>query len=356
MVYADVDGHIGYQATGLIPIRATGDGSVPVPGDDDTHEWTGYVPYDKLPSVYDPPSGILATANGRVTPDGYPYPLSIEWMSPFRTQRLYKLLLNADKKFTPADMLAIQTDIVSPFDRFCAERFVYAVDHAPHASQRAKTAADLMRAWDGTMDTDSAAATIAVFSRDKLKELLLKAKLGDDWKDYKWFMSPVWLENVLTQSAAALAAAGLFQLRPTAGGRGGRSSQRRQRHSCAGHVEVGASASRRHPASLLEPLPYPEERRGHGQPAALRRPGDDKASGAALWTLGADDGRFLGSRQHDARYREWAVGQYFRWTLQRSVGRVLSRANVCAAVLGRGGAARGSAVICGWSREAVGRG
>jgi penicillin G amidase len=197
VVYADVDGHIGYQATGLIPIRAAGDGSVPVPGEDDSHEWTGYVPYDKLPSVYDPPSGIIATANGRVTPDGYPYPLSIEWMSPFRTQRIYKLL-GTGKKFTPPDMLAIQTDIVSTFDRFCAERFVYAVDHTPRASQRAKSAAELMRAWDGTMDTDSAAATIAVFSRDKLEELLLQPKLGNEWKDYKWFMSPVWLENVLT--------------------------------------------------------------------------------------------------------------------------------------------------------------
>jgi penicillin amidase len=196
-VYADVDGHIGYLAAGLVPIRATGDGSVPVPGEDDSHEWTGYVPYDKLPSVYDPPSGIIATANGRVTPDGYPDPLSIEWMSPFRTQRIYKLL-NTGKKFTPPDMLAIQTDIVSTFDRFCAERFVYAVDHAQRASQRAKTAADLMRTWDGTMDTDSAAATIAVFSRDKLEELLLQPKLGDEWKDYKWFMSPVWVENVLT--------------------------------------------------------------------------------------------------------------------------------------------------------------
>ena len=121
----------------LIPIRAAGDGSVPVPGDDDSHEWTGYVPFDQLPSVYDPPSGIIATANGRVTPDGYPYLLSIEWMAPYRTERIYKLL-NARKKFTPADMLAIQTDILSEFDRYCAERFVYAVDHTPKASQRAK--------------------------------------------------------------------------------------------------------------------------------------------------------------------------------------------------------------------------
>src|SRR5271165_1745392 len=73
VAYADVDGHIGYQATGAIPIRAAGDGSVPVPGDDDSHEWTGYVAYDKLPSVYDPPSGIIATANARATPDNYSY-------------------------------------------------------------------------------------------------------------------------------------------------------------------------------------------------------------------------------------------------------------------------------------------
>ncbi len=65
VVYADVDGHIGYQATGMIPTRAAGNNEVPVPGDDDAHEWTGYVPNDKLPSVYDPPSGILASANGR---------------------------------------------------------------------------------------------------------------------------------------------------------------------------------------------------------------------------------------------------------------------------------------------------
>lgn len=218
VVYADVDGNIGYQATGLIPIRASstpttakpavvgdpgsGDDDVPVSGDDDAHEWIGYVPYDKLPSLYDPPSGIIATANGRVTPEDYPYELSLEWMPPYRTRRIYKLL-NAAKKFTPADMLAIQTDVVSPFDRFCAERFVYAVDHTPAASARARQAADLMRKWDGSMDTDSVAATIAFYSRNKLKELLLKPKLGDDWQDYRWFMWPVWLENVLEHQPAS---------------------------------------------------------------------------------------------------------------------------------------------------------
>ncbi len=197
VVYADVDGHIGYQATGMIPIRASGNGSLPVPGEDDAHEWTGYVSYDKLPSIYDPPSGIVATANGRITPDGYPYQLSDEWMSPYRTQRLYKVLSDP-KKFTPSDMLAIQTDVISPYDRFCAERFVYSIDHTPKASARARQAAELMRNWDGSMDVDSPAATIAVYSGEKLKEMLLKAKLGDAWTDYHWFPEPVWLEEVLT--------------------------------------------------------------------------------------------------------------------------------------------------------------
>src|SRR5690242_10641916 len=107
VVYADVDGNIGYQATGRVPIRASGDGSLPVSGADNAHEWTSFVPFDKLPSVFNPPSGILATANGRIVPDGYRYPLSVEWGPPYRTERIYKVLAE-DKKFTPADMLGLQ--------------------------------------------------------------------------------------------------------------------------------------------------------------------------------------------------------------------------------------------------------
>jgi penicillin G amidase len=197
VVYADTDGNIAYQATGRVPIRAAGDGSLPVPGEDDAHEWSGYVPFDKMPEVYNPPSGIIATANARVTPKDYPYTLSIEWGGPYRVQRIYKLL-GAKKQLSADDMLAIQTDVVSDFDRFCAQRLVYAIDHTPSASPRARAAADLMRNWDGTMSTDLAAPTIAYYSRASLEQLLLQAKLGDNWKSYRWFMKPVWLENILT--------------------------------------------------------------------------------------------------------------------------------------------------------------
>jgi penicillin G amidase len=197
VVYADVEGHIGYQATGFVPIRASGDGSLPVAGEDDAHAWTGMIPFDQMPRAFDPPSGIIATANGRIAPDGYPYSISFEWDSPYRTERIYKLL-SKPKKYTSADMLEIETDVVSELDRFCAERFVYAIDHTPKASERAKAAADLMRGWDGNMAVDSVAPSIAFYARGRLNELMLRPKFGDDWKENtRWFMAPVWLENAI---------------------------------------------------------------------------------------------------------------------------------------------------------------
>ncbi|HUK24675.1 MAG TPA: penicillin acylase family protein [Terriglobales bacterium] len=208
VVYADVDGNIGYQATGKIPIRAAGDGSLPENGADDAHEWTGYIPFDKMPSLFNPPSGILATANGRITPDGYPYSISTEWEAPWRAERIYRVL-ESGKKFSAADMLQLETDVSSAPDRYFAEQFVYAVDHARNPSPRARQAADLMRGWDGQMAASSPAPTLETRSRTELARLLLEAKLGPEprdarpqdttlnWTSYRWGMQSVWLENVL---------------------------------------------------------------------------------------------------------------------------------------------------------------
>jgi penicillin G amidase len=208
VVYADVDGNIGYHTTGKVPIRAAGDGSLPVSGADNAHEWTSYIPFEKLPSIYNPPSGIIGTANGRITPDGYPNSISMEWEAPWRTARIYHVL-ESGRQFSAADMLALQTDIHSEADLFAAERFVYAVDHASKASARVQQAADLMRSWDGRMQASAAAPTIAENSIRELRRLLLEPKLGStpsdatredeglNWKTYSWEMRSVWLENIL---------------------------------------------------------------------------------------------------------------------------------------------------------------
>ncbi len=206
VVYADVDGNIGYQATGKIPIRASGDGSLPEHGSDNAHEWTGYIPFEKLPSVLNPASGILATANSRITPNGYPYSISTGWEAPWRSARIYRVL-ESGRKFTAADMLSLQTDIESDAERYFAERFVWGVDHAKTASARAKEAADILRQWDGRMSADSSAPTLETRVRNELTRLLLEPKLGPalatqpegtlNWKSYRWGMQSVWLENVL---------------------------------------------------------------------------------------------------------------------------------------------------------------
>ena len=208
VVYADVDGNIGYQTSGKVPIRTTGDGSLPEPGGDDAHEWTRYIPFDELPSIYNPSSGMAATANSRITTEGYPYSISTGWEAPWRSARIYRVL-ESGKKFSAADMLSLQTDIYSEPDRFFAERFVYSVDHASRPSERAKQAAELMRGWDGRMTSESSAPTIAYRSRQELMRLLLEPKLGPapedarkpdgllSWKTYTWSMQSVWLENVV---------------------------------------------------------------------------------------------------------------------------------------------------------------
>ncbi len=222
VMYADVDGNIGYQATGRVPIRAAGDGSLPVSGSDDAHEWTGYIPFEEMPHVYDPPTGILATANGRIAPDSYEYSISTEWDAPWRTDRIYRVL-ESGKKFAPADMLALEMDVSSTYDRLCADKFVYALDHAPNLSSRAKRAADILRDWDGRMSANSPAPTIETKARQELVRLLLEPKLGPapdnstkppqpapnaqslkdtgalTWKSYRWGMSTIWLENVLSK-------------------------------------------------------------------------------------------------------------------------------------------------------------
>ena len=206
-VYADVDGNIGYQAIGFIPIRAAGDGSVPVSGHDDRHAWTGFVPFDAMPSVFNPPSGIVATANSRIVPDAYPFFVTSEWVAPYRTERIYQVLASG-KKFSAADMLALQMDIHSDFDRYCAQQFAAAVTQIEKSSARARLAGDILRAWDGEVTADSIAPTLVARARRELWRLLLEPKLGSEsstglsWRSYNWWMSGVALEKMLSERPA----------------------------------------------------------------------------------------------------------------------------------------------------------
>src|SRR5262249_7242362 len=125
------------------------------------------------------------------------------------TERIYKVLENdPKKKFSPADMLAIQTDITSEYDRFFAGSFVAAIDHSPKAGPRARQAADILRDFDGRMLAESAAPTIEVRARVALWKLLLEPKLGPDWIRYEWSEGAVALENIVRDRPARWLPAG----------------------------------------------------------------------------------------------------------------------------------------------------
>jgi len=200
VVYSDDQGHIGYHAVGRMPIRPGGISSIPILNSG--HEWQGFIPFDDLPNAFDPPSGILATANSRVTSAKSKYPLTNEWADPYRAERIYKLLQGRDQ-LTPADMLAVQTDIYSEMDQEMAHRLASAIDHSAKANDRLRRAADLMRSWDGRLTTDSAAASIEVNTRYALRPMLLEPKLGKELAaSYQWSESNFAEEEIIMHASA----------------------------------------------------------------------------------------------------------------------------------------------------------
>jgi penicillin amidase len=207
LVYADDQGHTAYHAIGKIPLRPGGLADMPVTGN--AHEWGSsacagicpiHIPFDQLPNTFDPPSGFVATANSRVTTDQSSYPLTDNWADPYRIERIYKSLDGRDQ-LTPADMLAVQTDIYSEVDQEMGQRFAYAIDHTPgpdgNGDPELRKAADLMRSWDGRLTTDSAAASVVTQARAALWPMILEPKLGKMASDYHWSESNFALEEIV---------------------------------------------------------------------------------------------------------------------------------------------------------------
>jgi penicillin amidase len=168
---------------------------------DNEHEWQGYVPFPLLPTVLDPDSGIVATANARITPDDYPYPLALNWDAPYRNERIWKWL-SGHTKLTPADMLTLQTDTFSEVDRGLAQRFAYSIDRSTVADAKLRQAADLMRTWDGVITTGSVAAEIVDATKQALWPLVLEPKLGADWQLYDW-QSKNFVQEEMVEKAPA---------------------------------------------------------------------------------------------------------------------------------------------------------
>lgn len=212
LVYADDQGHIAYHAIGKIPTRSpAGIAHVPIPHEvaNAKTEWGDlvlnpksiYIPFDLMPNAVDPPSGFLATANSRVTTAKNIFPITDEWIEPYRAERIYKSLDGRDG-LTPKDMLAVQTDVYSEMDQQMGQRLAYAIDHTDGVDDRLRKAADLMRSWDGRLTTDSSAASLVTQTRKALWPLILEPRLGKDAADYRWMESNFAEEEIVMHAKA----------------------------------------------------------------------------------------------------------------------------------------------------------
>ncbi|MHB1132250.1 MAG: penicillin acylase family protein [Chloroflexota bacterium] len=173
-VYADVDGHIGLQATGAIPVRPRGDGLLPVPGWTGEYEWQGVLPFAELPSIFDPAAGLLITANDLAEPTAHKHVLTYEWAADYRAARIRELL-DTGAQLTLADMERTQLDLQSGLARSVMPILLGVLEADPPllASATLGAAVDILRAWDYQSGAESAAALIFnVFYNRLLREML----------------------------------------------------------------------------------------------------------------------------------------------------------------------------------------
>jgi penicillin amidase len=154
-VYADVEGNIGYQLAGLVPIRAKGQGLVPSPGWTGEYDWTGSIPFDELPFAFNPDTHYVATANNKIVDDDYEYFLGAEYMDRYRAERIAEML-KAKDKHSLEDFRSIQGDVYSVAGHELAQHLL----NLQPSNEEAKRALNFVRVWDGQVSPDSVAATI----------------------------------------------------------------------------------------------------------------------------------------------------------------------------------------------------
>ncbi|MBS0419893.1 MAG: penicillin acylase family protein [Proteobacteria bacterium] len=177
IVYADRNGNIGEHSTGLAPRRSDFNGLLPLPGDG-SYEWQGYVPNTALPHQLNPAEHFIATANHKMIPDDFPFPVGFEWAPPSRYQRIHDVISEAGRtghKLTVNDMAALQSDVVSIPARHLQPLLRLAIGAAgPSAPESTRSAAAMLLGWDGALREDSAAAVLYELWTRQLSQLLVE--------------------------------------------------------------------------------------------------------------------------------------------------------------------------------------
>ncbi len=176
-VYADTEGHIGYQATGRLPRRTKCAGDVPADGAADGKnnqcEWDGYIPFDDLPRAYDPPNGIWVTANQIPFHETKDYLINGNFAAPYRARQIAARLA-AHENWKAEEMLGLQRDVYSALGVYLAQEIVAAFDRVKPPREGMRQAVDTLRHWNGQMEKSSAAPMVVMLVLAQLRKQALQ--------------------------------------------------------------------------------------------------------------------------------------------------------------------------------------
>ncbi|MBE9211704.1 penicillin acylase family protein [Plectonema cf. radiosum LEGE 06105] len=177
LVYADVDGNIGYQMTGKTPIRKKGDGRYPVAGWNDEYEWIGYIDFEESPHSFNPSRGYIVTANNAIVDQSYPYVITKDWVHGYRAKRIEEMISDTNKLLTLADIESIQGDTLDINARDLIPIFK-SIDFDDSQTENAR---QLLLNWDFQLKIESPASAIFETFWKKLLALTFHDELPLDY-------------------------------------------------------------------------------------------------------------------------------------------------------------------------------
>lgn len=203
IVYADVNGHIGYHAAGMIPIRRSGDGSLPYDGSTNAGDWVDYIPIAKLPNLYDPPSGMIVTANQRIVGTDYPYHLTNSWAQPYRARRIFDLL-SEKPKHTTEDFRRILGDVYSISGALFAQEAVKLLrPKLIPADDKLRATLDAFEKWDGRVNAESSVAALLGQMRLAFRAKILTGAIGPELvRNFQWSNFDTTLDRIVKDQPA----------------------------------------------------------------------------------------------------------------------------------------------------------
>jgi len=212
-VYGDTEGNIGYWCGVWLPVRGKQNTTMPLPGWDPSVEWKGFVPFEKLPHLFNPTEHYIATANNKIVDDSYPYHISDLWEPPSRIQRLREVL-GSETMFTAEDFARLQTDTYSVHAREMMEIILPILEDSSFVVQDKERLLTYLRNWTHAFSRDDIATTIyQQFLVELLKNIYIDEMGGELFHDFVLLVNvPIrvtqrlltsgvssWFDNIVTE-------------------------------------------------------------------------------------------------------------------------------------------------------------